>query len=238
MTLWMFNSYAQSQGNKRVNSFYGNWSIGAGINSVDDSGTEGKNIFNFEENWNTTFPFTFSIEYFIDNQWGISLVGSTNKYVSGKNIDNTGLIIEGFAADYLAIDMNARFYFGDLFTNYKFDPYVFLGVGHTTIGAYKSDPFEIDIPIDQDVPTIIYDIPIDENGFYDVPEIGRITLNGGAGFNYWFAKKWGINFGFTGKVALPNGEYKKGPNSVSNHAQFTLGIIYFFQNKERSKDEK
>lgn len=234
----MFNSHAQSKGNKRVNDVFGNWSFGAGINTVDDSGTQGKTLFNFEENWNTTSPFTLSAEYFIDNQWGISLAGSTNKYVSGKNIDNTGLIIQGYAADYLAVDLAARFYLGDIFTSYAFDPYMFLGVGYNVIGSYKSKPFVV-APIDTDIdPNEISAIPIDENGNYNIPEIGKITLNGGAGFNYWFAKTWGINFNFTGKIAMESGEYKRGPNSVSDHAQFSLGLIYFFQNKERSIDKK
>ena len=227
---WMFNSNAQSKGNKKVNSSFGNWSFGAGINVVDDSGTKGKDFFNTSENWNMTSPFMANVEYYIDNQFSLVASVSMNKYVEGKNIDNTGLIIKDYEADYLAIDLASRFYFGDLFSNYTFDPYVFLGFGYTTIGAYKSDPFEIDIPIDQDVPPIIYDIPIDENGFYDVPEIGRITLNGGIGFNYWFVENFGLNFNFAVKVGMASGEFKTGPNSVSNQTQFSLGVIYFFSN--------
>ena len=44
--LFMGSAFSQTKGNKRVNSSYGNWSIGAGINVVDDSGTEGSNFFN------------------------------------------------------------------------------------------------------------------------------------------------------------------------------------------------
>ncbi len=72
---------------------------------------------------------------------------------------------------------------------------------------------------------IIYDIPIDENGFYDVPEIGRITLNGGIGFNYWFVENFGLNFNFAVKVGMASGEFKTGPNSVSNQTQFSLGLF-------------
>ena len=239
MSLWVSYMNAQSKGNKRVHYNYGNWSIGAGINTVDDSGTKGKDLFNTKENWNTTFPFTANLEYYIDNQWSISLAGSTNKYVSEKNIDNTGLIIQGYGADYLAVDLAARFYFGDFFSTYSFDTYVFLGGGYNIIGAYKSKPFIFDVPVDTDiVPNEINAIPIDENGNYNIPEIGKITLNVGLGFNYWFAKTWGINFNFTGKVALPSGENKKGPNAVSNHAQVSFGLIYFFQNKEQFIDKK
>ena len=235
--LWVSPVCAQSkvdskdQGNKKVNTSYGNWSFGAGINIIDDSGTKGKDFFNTSENWNMTSPFTFHVEYYIDNQFSLVAMASMNKYVEGKNIDNTSFIIKDFEADYFAVDLATRFYFGDLFSNYTFDPYIFLGFGYTKIGAYKSDPFEVDIPIDLDVPPDnIYDLPIDENGFYDISEIGRMTLNGGIGFNYWFAESVGLNFNFATKIGLASGEYKVGPNMVSNQVQFSLGIIYFLNN--------
>ena len=225
MGLWMSSANAQNEGNKRVSSYTGNWSFGAGINVVDDSGTKGKDFFNTSENWNMTSPFMVSIEYYINNQFSLVATGSMNKYVEGKNIDNTGLIIKDFEPDYLAIDLATRFYFGDLFTSYTFDPYIFLGAGYTTIGAYKSVPFE-----ENSLRTDLDHIAIDENGFYDVPEIGRVTINGGIGFNYWFAETFGLNFNFATKVGMASGEYKTGPNSVSNQTQFSLGVIYFLGN--------
>jgi len=224
--------FAQSKGNKRVNSSYGNWSIGAGINVVDDSGTEGKDFFNTKDHWNVSNPYLVSVEYYFDNQWSIVATGSINKYVSGKNIDSTGVIVKGFAADYFAVDLATRFSFGDMFSTYNFDFYVFLGFGYNKIGGYKLDPFKVERPIDIDVvPDEINEIPIDANGFYDIPEVGKMTVNGGLGFNYWFAETWGLNFNFTGKVGVPSGEFKSGPNSVSNQAQFSLGLIYFLKKK-------
>ena len=230
--LWVNSMSAQSKGNKRVNDSSGNWSFGAGINVVDDSGTKGKEFFNTKENWNVSSPFTLSVEYYIDNQWSISLGGSMNKYVEGKNIDNTSYILKDYEPDYLAVDLATRFYFGDLFTSYAFDPYVFFGVGYTTIGAYKSVPFVVDVPIDTDVipDSNIFDLPIDENGNYDIPEIGRITLNAGVGFNYWFAETFGLNFNFATKIGMASGEFKRGPNMVSNQVQFSLSLIYFLSN--------
>jgi len=161
-----------------------------------------------------------------------------NKYVSGKNIDNSGLIVKGYAADYFAVDLAAKFSFGDIFTSYAFDPYIFLGFGYNKIGGYKLHPFVAEVPVDTDpVPNEINALPIDEYGYYDILEIGKITVNAGAGFNYWFAQTWGINFNFAGKVALPSGEYKRGQNEVSDHAQFSLGLIYFLKKKERSIDK-
>ena len=233
LSFWVGNINAQSKGNKRVNKSHGNWSFGAGINMVDDSGLEGKKFFNIKENWNISVPFTVNMTYYINEFWGVSLEGSLNKYVSGKNIDNTGFIIEGFAANYSAIDLSGKFHFGDLFTSYHFDTYVFLGVGYNVIGAYRTKPFVVDLPVDIDPqPNETDDIPRDAIG-YNIPEIGKVTINSGIGFNYWFAETLGINFNFTGKVGVSSGEFKSGPNSVSNHAQFSLGLIYFFS---KSKD--
>ena len=222
---------AQGKGNKQVNSYFGNWSFGIGINIVDDSGTKLKDFFNTSDNWNLTSPYSVNIEYFIDNQFSLSASASMNKYVEGKNIDNTGLIIKDHEPDYLAVDLASKFYFGDIFTNYTFDPYVFLGVGYTKIGAYKSEPFEGTFPEDIDViPDQLDGVAIDENGNFDVPEIGRVTLNGGVGFNYWFAKTVGFNFSFSGKIGMASGEFKTGPNSVSNQTQYSFGLIYFLRN--------
>ncbi len=228
--LFMGSVFAQTKGNKRVHDSFGNWSFGAGINVVDDSGTEGKDFFNTKENWNVSNPYLVSVEYYFDNQWSIIASGSINKYVSGKNIDSTGVIVKGFAADYFAVDMATRFSFGDMFTSYNFDFYMFLGLGYNKIGGYKLDPFIVDRPIDIDiVPDEINEIPTDANGFYDFPEVGKMTINGGLGFNYWFAETLGLNFNFTGKVAVQSGKFESGPNSVSNQAQFSLGLVYFFK---------
>ena len=229
--LFVCSLNAQSKGNKRVNSSYGNWSFGAGINVVDDSGTKGKNFFNVKENWNFSSPLAVNVEYYIDNQWSVSATGSMNSYISGKNIDSLGFVVKGYTADYFAVDLSAKFALGDIFTSYKFDTYVFFGFGYNKIGRYKLDPFIADLPIDIDVlPNEINGIPVDANGFYDMPAVGKITLNAGVGFNYWFAETWGLNFNFTGKVAIGGGEAKTGPNSVSNQAQFSLGLIYFLKN--------
>lgn len=156
--------HAQSKGNKRVNSSYGKWSIGAGVNVVDDSGTKGKGFFNIKENCNYSSPVTVNVEYYIDNLWSLSLAGSMNSYVSGKNIDSLGLVSKGYSADYLGADLSAKFAFGVLFTSLTFDTYIFFGFGYNKIGRYKIDPFKDDLPIVIDVlPNEINGIPVDKN---------------------------------------------------------------------------
>jgi len=226
ITFWASSANAQSKSNKRVNSYNGNWSFGVGVNVVDDSGTKLKDFFNTSENWNTSSPYTVNVEYYADNQFSFVATASMNKYSEGKNIDSTSVIIKEFEPDYLAIDVSSRFYFGDLFSNYSFDPYVFLGFGYTKIGAYKSQPFPNALLRDD-----IDHILIDDDGNFDVPEIGRITINAGVGFNYWFAQTtWGFNLNLASKVGMASGEFKTGPNSVSNQMQYSFGLIYFLKN--------
>jgi hypothetical protein len=203
---------------EKINDIYdGYWSIGIGVNAVNDGGQQLKNFFN-GENWNLSKPLVVNIEYYHNNMVSFALMASFNEYVAGKNIDDTSYIIKDFEASYMAFDFATKFYLRDFFRNMKFDPYGYLGFGYTNIGAYKSLPFE-----NNDLQDDLDHIAIDDNGNYDVPAIGRITLNIGLGFNYWFTRKWALNFNMAGKFGIGSGDYKRGPNSISNQIQFSLG---------------
>lgn len=208
---------------RNINEGYdGNWSIGIGVNALDDSGKQFSD-FNINEYWNFSMPFTFSVEYFNNGMFSFALMASYNEYVAGKNIDDTGLIIEGFEADYLAVDFSTKFYTRDFFHASRMDPYLFLGFGYTNISAYKLEPFpENDMREDLD------HISIDEDGNYDIPDIGRLTGNGGLGFNYWFSHNLAFNLNIAWKIGIPIGDYESGPNSVSNQIQYSFGILYLF----------
>ena len=68
--------------------------------------------------------------------------------------------------------------------SYKFDPYVFLGLGYNSIGAFTA--------IRKDWP---YNIT-------EIPSKSRATLNLGLGFNYWFSKTWGMNLNLAAKWGI------------------------------------
>lgn len=215
------NSKKTKSKNRKINDSYdGNWSIGVGVNVVDDSGKKFKD-FNTSENWNFSMPLTVNVEYYNNNILSFAIMLSFNEYVAGKNIDDTGFIIKDFEASYMAVDFATKFYLRDFFHTSKFDPYGFLGFGYTKIGAYKSDPFENNILRDD-----LDHIAIDENGYLDIPDIGRITINGGIGFNFWFSRIWGVNFNMAGKFGIGTSENKRGPNSVSNQMQYSLGTHF------------
>ncbi len=208
------------QKNKKVNDSYdGNWSIGIGVNAVDDSGTLFKYLFD-GENYNVSNPYTVYIEYYSNNMFSYELILSFNEYIAGKNVDNTSYIIEGHEASYMAIDFAFKWYWRDFLHTTRFDPYVFFGLGYTVIGAYKSEPFPIQTHED------LSHVQVDEDGNFDVPEIGRITVNTGIGFNIWFTRIWAMNVNIAAKIGIGGGEYKRASNSVSHQKQYTIGTHF------------
>lgn len=206
---------------KKINELYdGNWSIGVGVNAINDSGKVLKNL-TAGENWNFSKPLTVNLEYYANNMFSYALMLSFNEYLADKNIDDTGTIIEDYGASYMAVDFAFKWYWRDFFYTSRFDPYMLIGFGYTKIGAYKLKPYEKNYLRDD-----LEHIRIDENGDYDIPEIGRITINYGIGFNIWFTRIWAINFDIVGKFGVGNSEYKRGPNSVSNQMQYSIGTHF------------
>ena len=219
-TLSEKDSTKAEQKNKKVNDSYnGNWSIGIGVNAVDDSGTLFKDLFN-GQNYNTSNPYAAYIEYYANNMFSYQLMLSLNEYIAGKNVDNTGYIIEGYEASYMAIDFAFKWYWREFLNNTRFDPYMFLGFGYTIIGAYKLEPFPIQTHED------LSHLEVDEDGNFVVPEIGRFTVNTGIGFNIWFTRIWAINFNIAAKIGIGSGEYKRASNSVSHQMQYTVGTHF------------
>ena len=193
-----------------------NWSIGAGVNVVVDNASQNTGLTDPGDSWNFSRPFYVSAEFYLNNQFSFMSMISFNQYTEGKNIDAL-YIIEGHEASYFAWDVNAKYYFRDLIKTYNFDPYVFLGAGYTDIGEYKG------IPNNENNPP---DLEFDEDGNYIAPSIGRLTFNAGLGFNFWFSDTWGLNLNLAGKWGIPNSDYDKEANVISNQFQYSLGALY------------
>jgi len=201
-----------------------NWTIGAGLNIVDDSGSSSTGISDPSENWNFSRPFYLSTEFYLNNKFSFMSMLFFNQYTEGKNIDDTIYIIEGHEASYFAFDVNTKYYFRDLLKSYHFDPYIFLGVGYTNIGEYKGEPID---PGNLSFPDYV---EVDEDGNMIVPSIGRLTLNAGLGLNYWFSDTWGLNLNLAAKLGIGNSEYDSGtPNGISNQFQYSLGALYMLK---------
>jgi hypothetical protein len=190
----------------------GDWSFGAGFNIVDDGGKTLGGLFNGSYN-HFHMPFTVNAEYFYNSQFSFNATISFNKYMGGKIVDS-GTIQEDHEANYVAFDLGSKLYFRDIFKDYVFEPYVFLGLGYTSIGSYKTTPLFNELQ---------EGITVDANGLWDVPTIGRLTINGGIGINYWISTVWGVNINFTGKWGMNTEKYKK---LITNQTQFSFGGFY------------
>ena len=94
-------------------TFFGNWIIGAGINSVEDSGKQ--NFANlFESKYNHLgSPFMVSAEYLINTRWSASTTFLFNKFQSGKEIQGN-TIQNGDEPNYFAVDFAAKLFFREI----------------------------------------------------------------------------------------------------------------------------
>ncbi len=199
-------------------NFVKNWSIGVGINVIDDSGQEGRYI---GKNWNYSLPFTLSAEYYINTKFSVNALFSMNSFEEDKKIDGN-FIVKDFEASYFAADLAFKFYLREWFRTPVLDPYIFVGGGYTIIGDYR-----VSAGIDKEFNPETQDL--DENGNLIVPEIGRITFNTGLGMNIWISNNWGLTGAITGKWGFESGDYEKGPNSISNQIQYTTGVLYLLK---------
>jgi len=199
-------------------NFNKNWSLGLGVNIVDDSGVN----FYIGDDWNFSLPFTLSGEYYLNSKFSFNALLSMNKYTEGKRID-ANFVVKDYEATYFAADLAAKFYLRDWFDTPVLDPYIFVGGGYTSIGEYRVSPGSGRPPYNPE------NEDVDENGNLMVPQIGRFTFNTGLGMNIWINNHWGVTGAATGKWGFASGDYDRGSNSVSNQIQFTMGLIYMFK---------
>ena len=206
----VFNTSSTSLGNQAsINNNTGSWSLIFGLNVVeDDASWNLTNIFH-DASSNFSNPYFVGIEYYTSNNLSVNTTFSFNKYVEGKQIDG-GVIQKGKEANYFAVDASLKYSFQELLNTSVFDPYLFAGLGYTSIGEH----------------TGLYG-----DGLRTLPTIGRLTLNFGAGANFWISDTWGVNLNAMGKSGVKQDKYKN--DEISNQLQFSLGGIYVFSNTKK-----
>ena len=179
-----------------------NWSFGAGVNIIDDSGEIFGGIQNPDDYWNFSTPFYISAEYYLNNEFSFLAMLSMNGFDEGKQIDNA-VVIEGEEADYYSADFLAKYSFRDVIKSYKFDPFVGFGFGYSSLSSFKT----------------LYE-EYGESTVRDIPSSNSFTINGAAGFNYWISNSWGINMNIMGK-------WNTDTDFDDNLKEFSLGAVYF-----------
>lgn len=196
------------------------WSVTLGVNVLDDSGAQLERAPRPPTDWNFSHPFLLGAEYYYNNLLSLAGAISFNKMNEGKNIDSS-YVIEGHEATYFAADLGAKLYGRDFLKSYFFDPYVLAGLGYTSIGAYKA--------VNEEGASLPIGVEIDDDGNLVVPKVGRMTVNVGWGFNFWFNRSWAFTTGFMAKWGLDSKEHSRGSNSISNQLQYTFGVTYFIK---------
>ena len=200
---------------KRMNdTIKGHWIIGAGVNLVEDGGK--LLVFN-SEHGHFSMPFTVNAEYFASSAFSFTGTFSMNQYVEGKYVNNKGTILKDEEPTYLAFDLGTRLYFRDIMDDYTFDPYLFSGLGYTNFSAHTIIGKGGNIP---------EGVSVDPEGNWELPSIGNLTFNFGAGANIWLSQHWGLNLNAAAKFAIKPKKYE---SIVTNQLQFSLGAFYYFK---------
>ncbi|MBS9463886.1 OmpA family protein [Flagellimonas sp. 389] len=106
------------------------WMVTLGTNFVDDSGDEFRELFDFEEGWNTVpYPSRISVGRYFKNGLGLEAIGSYNRYNEGKVVDD---IIATEDVDYFGLDFRVSYDLNKILGDTGFfDPYVGIGAGYT-----------------------------------------------------------------------------------------------------------
>ena len=172
------------------------WVLGAGFNTVNNSGAGFKELSNSDHWAFGKIPFYGSVETNFATKWRAKATLSFNYFKDGKAFNGATLKGEsdgGNDAGYAAFDLAAQYYFLE---SKKYEPYLLAGMGLSHFGDYSTtqDPFIV------------------------VEPLTVVTLNAGFGINYWFSKTWGINAQVLGKWSL-------GVKN-NNHSQASIGALY------------
>ena len=184
-------------------SYSGQWVIGAGINVIQDPGTQNISALFKSKNNHFGSPLMLSAEYLTNSRFSFSATFLLNKLQSGKDIQ--GLTIQDTEPTYMAADVAAKMFFRKILDKHVFTPYVMAGPGYRTIAAYQAENAS--------------------GTLVDVPKTQDITLNLGFGAYYWFSRNWGLNLNYMGKFALKVGSNK---DYKTNHLVGSFGFFYRF----------
>jgi len=172
------------------------WTLGFGVNTVNNSDAVFKDLTNTDHWAFNKIPFYVSAEASVANKLRLGAMLSFN-YTSNGTVYEGQTILGpdegGNDAGYTAFDVSLKYSF---LSSDAFEPYLSVGPGITHWGDY----------ITQENPTL------------EVSPLNTFTLNAGFGCNIWFSSTWGINLNATGKWGVAK-EY-------TNHHQASAGILY------------
>jgi len=200
LSILCINTMNAQKWNDRKNSSNENrWTLGFGVNALENSGNQFEGAFK-SENWAIAkTPFYLSADAYIDGQFSVETMVSFNYFTDGTLMDGQTILGEdegGNDAGYAAVDVALKYSFGELLDSNVFDPYLTVGAGISHFGDYTTK----------------------ENPSLTVVKEDIFTLNAGLGMNFWFSSNWGVNLNAAGKWGIAT--------TYTNHIQGRLGVLY------------
>lgn len=118
------------------------WTVGAGVNIVDNDGRQFKDIFS-TKNWNFGNPISLNIENKISNYFAGNFAITFNKFTPKKEQNYVNL---EKSHTFFAMDATIKYFYDEYFMpNQRFDPfeaYLVGGLGFTTISITSTASFD------------------------------------------------------------------------------------------------
>ena len=200
LSILCINTMNAQKWNDRKNSSSENrWTLGFGVNALNNSDAEFKGLATGDHWAIAKTPFYLSADAYIDGQFSVETMVSFNYFTDGTLMDGQTILGEdegGNDAGYAAVDVALKYSFGELLDSNVFDPYLTVGAGISHFGDYTTK----------------------ENPSLTVVKQDIFTLNAGLGMNFWFSSNWGVNLNVAGKWGIAA--------TYTNHIQGRLGVLY------------
>lgn len=108
------------------------WTVGFGINFIDNTSTLNNQYLNSSKQWNFIPTLSvFSVERSLSENFSLASVVAMN-VLSSKKLQNGIIIAED--ANYYGLDVNGKFFFDDyIVSQSKIDTYLVLGLGINSV---------------------------------------------------------------------------------------------------------
>lgn len=181
---------------ERTNPLENQWVVGFGVNAINNSDAQFKDLSNSDHWAFAKIPFYVSAETTVASNLSVGATLSFNYFTEGKIYEGQTILGKdegGNDAGYTAFDLALRYSF---LKSKTFEPYLSVGTGVSHFGDYRTQ----------------------ENPAVTVEPINIFTLNAGLGMNIWFSATWGVNLNASGKWGVAK--------DYTNHHQASIGVLY------------
>jgi len=124
VTIITFQGFAQEEKKDETR----NWTLGFGMNFIDNTGTLNNQFLNVSDQWNSIQSISkVSVERSITNLFSAEAAFTINKLSKDKLQNGTKILSD---LNYMAIDVSGKFYFDEFIVEKSnLDVYIILGAG-------------------------------------------------------------------------------------------------------------